>query len=117
MITRNSRKLLKIIIKISNNKISRLSYNHTYSTSIEKIFFQDEFRLYLSELDSAGLVKLRIVPDTTICVDFALTFQGLRYFAWRAERFKQFLFTSIFIPILVSAVTSIVLFWINKLLI
>ena len=118
--TYHCKKVLKNLQKISQNSESCLclifdskqiclfdDFNYSYDYSE----FQNEIFGILSVLIQNGY----LMPGMNECY-FSLTYKGLHPYRVGWEAIKRFLFTSIFIPITVSVITSITVLWLQGLL-
>lgn len=99
---RKERKIIKKLIKFSNNGKQIVSY--------DELGIKDKF--YLNELASKGLVTIVGTKQDdegyyTECNHLAITDEGKHYFEKRFEVNKEMMFKSFWLPIGVAFVTSL----------
>lgn len=82
-------------------------YSRTYDYSEHK----HEISSILDQLEKTGYLKYTYAPNS-----FVLTQKGLHPYAFRWEEFKEFLFKSIAVPIVVAFFTTLITLWLQSLL-
>lgn len=114
--TSRDRELLKKLIYMSGNHIRPINFDYLEKTLSYAGYDREELLMCLSDLEAAKLLTARLPQDTHIPIDVQLTFEGVRFFTFRNEQFKTFLFKSVLIPALVSALTTLITIFIHSLL-
>lgn len=120
MVTRQERQMLSRLCEFTGYTESRFA---RYEGSCEVFLIDDPSRkvdlsMYSKEIE--GLLYLLETEGYMACnasgTESRLTPKGLHYEYVRWTEFKNFLLTSVFTPIAVSAITTIVTLWITTLL-
>lgn len=119
MLNYECRKLLKIINKLNsqNDKISRWNIIKSYPAKKQAKIALKLFEI-LEYLKTNDYLTYLCADDDIY--DISLTYKGLAYSSFRFEEWKDFLFKSVTVPILVSLITAIlttyILQWLQELL-
>jgi len=107
--TRQCRYVLKEIRKLSDNTSCWLGANSSqvYKVDSPKSEVCD-FNKYKRELDTIlnELLRTEYIKTNKSGASFCLTHKGLHPYEFEWEKIKSFLFSSIFIPIVVALITS-----------
>ena len=112
---RSNRVILKRICKLSGGTSVRIITSKGHLGNPETGKYIDCQNDYGGELSAClyGLIRdgyLIQIDDYHV----ALTDKGLHPYRQTFENFKHFIFTSIFVPIVVSAATTYITLWINR---
>ena len=111
MLNYSCKKVLNCLIKIQKQNIE-FNGRKTLNQYLPKWIIKniDYIMFYLSD---NKYITYDIADDDYY--DFELTYKGLAYKSFLFEEFKAFLFKSVFIPILVSVVTTLITYTITML--
>lgn len=118
--TRNCRNVLKNLRKLSNSSENVLSFasNGPYLYRLDSPSEVYDYSVYKKEI--RGIIHQLVLDGYLQYSDdqyeFVITQLGLHPYQFRWESFKKFLFKSVFIPVVVSFLTTILTLVINSLL-
>lgn len=119
--TRSCKDVLKHLRDISENKSTALSYVYGETRicsyiGTEKKYY--DYSMYDGEFDTiiAELIKNGYLKHLSDSSSIALTYKGLHPYKIAWEDLKSFLVRSIAVPIVVSAITTVITFYITAAL-
>lgn len=112
ILTSRAKKALKILIKYRDTN------NCVYLPNLP---MQLNIHSYNHEIEHLISLKYAILLSASDYIDdVKLTYDGLNYFSVKQEKLKEFIFKSIFVPIIISfftsAITTFVALFINGML-
>lgn len=115
LMTFRDKKILRLLIKMSENHIRPIDYKELVSQSSKIGFDEEELLTCLADLHFSELIVPRVPSFTHKPIDLELTYLGLRYLVYKRKLFYQFLVRSFFLPIVVSLVITLITIWATNL--
>ena len=112
MLNHECKKVLNCLIYFENNNIN-IENNSTFKGYLSNRTIS-KLESILDYLEDNDYLTYRTADDEIY--DVELTYKGLEYKSFKLVEFKAFLFKSILVPIIVSALTTIITMWLQRLL-
>ena len=111
MLNHKCKKVLNCLIYFQNHNIDIEGYKSFNGYLTKNIL--NKLNLILEYLSANGYLDYRCADDDIYEIN--LTYKGLDYKSFKFAEFQDFCFKSIFIPILISALTTIITMWLQHL--
>lgn len=117
---KDHRRLLKFIMKNSDYKSEKYLHLSQIPDSVLNHDLAEEYLRYLTKNNLVELESRTNMAGEEVYLrnNFKINQNGIEYFKWRWEEQKKFLLTSIFVPVLVAIVTSLlttaIIYWFGK---
>lgn len=113
MLNKNSKKFLKFLRKSTPDYADRV-FTYTfieenYNDTIENVFATVRY------LEKTGFLEIATTSGSGTHFGIILTEQGLHPYEFSYEHFKEILLKSIFLPIFVSIITTLLTLWLTEL--
>ena len=112
MLNYSCKKVLNCLIFFKNNNID-IKGTTSFEPYLSKTII-NKLDLILKYLSKNGYLDYRYADDDIY--DINLTYKGLDYKSFNLLEFKTFLFKSIFVPIIISALTTLLTMWLQHLI-
>ena len=113
MLDRKSKKVLKAALE-SQNRLHIIERSETLLPRLPKKYTLDLVDSALYHLQEVGLLTCHPAGGTICQIDVSYEAQNYAEFQWMA--FKSFLLKSIFTPIVVAAITTLITLWLKQAL-